>query len=140
MPGVTISAPAGNAARSGAASMPAACAEWSDHSAPRPAVAIDPAFLETLPRREFRAGLYEVIKYGVIASRPLFDRVATSLKTLFARDHNALIPVIKESCDIKAAVVDEDEVGALLARAGEQLGVGADAGHDGIDLVATGYL
>ena len=32
----------------------------------------------TLPRREFRAGLYEVIKYGVIASRPLFERVAAA--------------------------------------------------------------
>jgi len=73
------------------------------------AVAIDPALLETLPRREFRAGLYEVIKYGVIASRPLFDRVASSLKPLFARDHGALMPVIRESCDIKSAVVDEDE-------------------------------
>ena len=72
-------------------------------------VAIDPALLETLPRREFRAGMYEVIKYGVIASRPLFDRVASSLKALFARDHGALMPVIKESCDIKSAVVDEDE-------------------------------
>jgi 3-dehydroquinate synthase len=73
------------------------------------AVAIDPALLETLPRREFRAGMYEVIKYGVIASRPLFDRVASSLKPLFARNHDALMPVIKESCDIKAAVVEEDE-------------------------------
>jgi 3-dehydroquinate synthase len=72
-------------------------------------VAIDPALLSTLPRREFRAGLYEVIKYGVIASRPLFDRVASSLKPLFARDHDALMPVIKESCDIKSAVVEEDE-------------------------------
>jgi 3-dehydroquinate synthase len=72
-------------------------------------VAIDPAFLETLPRREFRAGMYEVIKYGVIASRSLFERVAATLKPLFARDHDALLPVIKESCDIKSAVVDEDE-------------------------------
>ena len=37
-------------------------------------VVVDPALLATLPRREFRAGLYEVVKYGVIASRPLFDR------------------------------------------------------------------
>jgi 3-dehydroquinate synthase len=72
-------------------------------------VAIDPALLATLPRREFRAGLYEVIKYGVIASRGLFDRVGASLKPLFARDQEALLPVIKESCDIKAAVVHEDE-------------------------------
>jgi 3-dehydroquinate synthase len=72
-------------------------------------VAIDPALLETLPRREFRAGMYEVIKYGVIASRPLFDRVASTLKALFAREHAAMMPVIKESCDIKAEVVGEDE-------------------------------
>ncbi len=72
-------------------------------------VAIDPALLATLPRREFRAGLYEVIKYGVIASRPLFDRVAATLKPLFNRDHAALLPVIQESCDIKLDVVREDE-------------------------------
>ena len=40
------------------------------------AVIIDPELLSTLPRREFRAGLYEVVKYGVIASRPLFERLA----------------------------------------------------------------
>ena len=39
------------------------------------AVLIDPQLLGTLPRREFRSGLYEVVKYGVIASRDLFDRV-----------------------------------------------------------------
>lgn len=72
-------------------------------------VAIDPGLLATLPRREFRAGMYEVIKYGVIGSRPLFDRVASSLKALFARDHDALLPVIKESCEMKVAVVEEDE-------------------------------
>ena len=38
------------------------------------AVVVDPELLSSLPRREFRAGLYEVVKYGVIASRPLFDR------------------------------------------------------------------
>ena len=45
-----------------------------------PLVVIDPELLATLPRREFRAGLYEVIKYGVIASRPLFERVAAMLQ------------------------------------------------------------
>jgi len=42
---------------------------------PPSAVVIDPGLLATLPRREFRAGLYEVVKYGAIASRPLFDRL-----------------------------------------------------------------
>jgi 3-dehydroquinate synthase len=71
-------------------------------------VAIDPAILGTLPRREFRAGMYEVIKYGVIASAPLFDRAAATLKGLFAREAQALLPVIQESCDIKLAIVAED--------------------------------
>ena len=73
------------------------------------AVLIDPLVLETLPRREFRAGLYEVVKYGVIASRTLFQAIDTRLPALFARDAEALIPVIAESCRIKAAVVGEDE-------------------------------
>ena len=73
------------------------------------AVMIDPVVLETLPRREFRSGLYEVVKYGVIASRPLFAALDAELPALFARDPASLIPVIAESCRIKAAVVGEDE-------------------------------
>jgi 3-dehydroquinate synthase len=72
-------------------------------------VAIDPAFLATLPRREFRSGLYEVIKYGMIASRDLFDRVARDSRAIFARDPDVLLPAIAESCHIKTAVVSEDE-------------------------------
>jgi 3-dehydroquinate synthase len=72
-------------------------------------VAIDPLLLTTLPRREFRSGLYEVVKYGVIASRALFDRVANQTKAIFARDPEALIPAIVESCRIKAEVVSADE-------------------------------
>lgn len=76
---------------------------------PPAAVVVDPALLATLPRREFRAGLYEVLKYGMIASRPLFDRVGASLPALFARDASALMPVIAESCRLKAAIVEQDE-------------------------------
>jgi len=47
-------------------------------------VAIDPALLETLPRREFRAGLYEVIKYGMTSSRDLFDRIDRELRKVYA--------------------------------------------------------
>ncbi len=53
-------------------------------------VAIDPLLLATLPRREFRSGLYEVVKYGMIASRDLFDRVARDTKAIFARDPDVL--------------------------------------------------
>jgi 3-dehydroquinate synthase len=76
--------------------------------APRLVLA-DPEVLSTLPRREFRAGLYEVIKYGIIASPALFDRVASSLPALFARDSETLSDVIAESCRIKADVVSADE-------------------------------
>jgi 3-dehydroquinate synthase len=90
------------------------------------AVAIDPLLLGTLPRREFRAGLYEVVKYGVIASRELFDRVAAHLPALFARDAEMLVPVIAASCRIKAAIVEEDERESGLRRT---LNFGHTAGH-----------
>ena len=73
------------------------------------AVIVDPAFLATLPRREFRAGLYEVVKYGMIASRPLFERIRDQLALLFARNDDALTPVIAECCQIKATIVESDE-------------------------------
>ena len=72
-------------------------------------VVIDPLLVATLPRREFRAGLYEVVKYGMTSSRGLFDSVGRSVKDLFKRDPDALQPVIAESCGIKADVVARDE-------------------------------
>ena len=72
-------------------------------------VVIDPALLKTLPRREFRSGLYEVVKYGVIANRNLFDRLDTDSKAIFAKDPAALVPAIVDSCRIKADVVSKDE-------------------------------
>jgi 3-dehydroquinate synthase len=89
-------------------------------------VVVDPLLLATLPRREFRAGLYEVIKYGVIASRGLFDRVARSLPALFNREPEALMPIVTESCRIKASVVEEDERETGLRRT---LNFGHTAGH-----------
>ncbi|MEP6592670.1 MAG: 3-dehydroquinate synthase [Acidobacteriota bacterium] len=93
---------------------------------PPAAVVIDPDLLATLPRREFRAGLYEVVKYGVIASRPLFDRTAAGLKALFAREASALLPVIAESCRIKASIVEQDERESGVRRT---LNFGHTAGH-----------
>jgi len=77
---------------------------------------IDPLLLETLPRREFRSGLYEVVKYGVIANRALFDRVDSNTKAIFARDTTALVPAIVDSCRIKGDVVSKDERESGLAR------------------------
>ncbi len=93
---------------------------------PPTAVVVDPSLLSTLPRREFRAGLYEVVKYGVIASRALFDRTASDLKSLFAREANALLPVVAESCRIKASIVEQDERETGLRRT---LNFGHTAGH-----------
>ncbi len=72
-------------------------------------VVCDPRVLTSLPRREFRAGVYEVIKYGVIASGALFDRVAQALDRLMDQDAAELAHVIAECCRIKASVVSEDE-------------------------------
>jgi 3-dehydroquinate synthase len=90
------------------------------------AVVIDPTALVTLPRREFRAGLYEVIKYGVTSSAGLFERVGRDRDAIFAREPEALTPVIAESCSIKAAVVSADEREAGPRRI---LNFGHTAGH-----------
>ena len=90
------------------------------------AVLIDPVVLGTLPRREFRAGLYEVVKYGIIASRPLFERITGELPKLFSREAAALVPIIAESCRIKARVVEADERESGPRRA---LNFGHTAGH-----------
>jgi 3-dehydroquinate synthase len=72
-------------------------------------VVADPIVLGTLPRREFRAGLYEVIKYGVIAEPALLDRMRESITAIFNRDGDAVAPLVSASCRIKAAVVSADE-------------------------------
>ena len=89
-------------------------------------VVIDPSVLGTLPRREFRAGLYEVIKYGMTSSPGLFDRVARDRTAIFAREPKVLMAVIAESCRIKASVVSADEQEAGPRRI---LNFGHTAGH-----------
>ena len=90
------------------------------------AVLVETSVLATLPRREFRAGLYEVIKYGMTSSPSLFDRVGRDLAAVFARDPEVLATLITESCRIKAAVVAADEREAGLRRI---LNFGHTAGH-----------
>lgn len=90
------------------------------------AVVVDPSVLGTLPRREFRAGLYEVIKYGMTSSPTLFDRLASSRKAIFARDPGVLAAIIGESCRIKADVVSADEKESGPRRI---LNFGHTAGH-----------
>lgn len=90
------------------------------------AVIVDPTVLATLPRREFRAGLYEVIKYGMTSSTALFDRIVRERKAIFAKTTDMLVPIIAESCRIKAAIVsaDEREAGPRMI-----LNFGHTAGH-----------
>ena len=89
-------------------------------------VVADPKLLTTLPRREFRSGLYEVVKYGIIASRGLFDRINTSLTEIFAHEPSVLIPIIGEACQIKATIVSKDERESGVRRT---LNFGHTVGH-----------
>jgi 3-dehydroquinate synthase len=72
-------------------------------------VLVDPDALRTLPPRDFRAGLAEVIKYGVIADGAFFEFLERDMDQILKLDPAALHRVIRTSCAIKAAVVSEDE-------------------------------
>ncbi len=73
------------------------------------AVLIDTDTLSTLPDRELRAGLAEVIKYGVIADAAFFGWLEANMVKLLARDPTALVESILVSCRTKAAIVSRDE-------------------------------
>jgi 3-dehydroquinate synthase len=72
-------------------------------------VLADPLTLKTLPPREFRSGLYEIIKYGVIADERLFAFLESSIEALANRDAKALDFVIPRCMQSKATVVSRDE-------------------------------
>ncbi len=72
-------------------------------------VLIDPAVLGSLPKRQFVAGLAEVIKYGVIADRAFFQFLERRREDILRRDGKAMGRVIADSCRIKARVVGSDE-------------------------------
>ena len=72
-------------------------------------VLIDTDTLATLPERELRAGLAEVIKHGAIADEEFFAWLETSTAALLGQDPAALAHAVGRSCEIKAAVVAEDE-------------------------------
>lgn len=73
------------------------------------AVYVHTAFLKTLPEREFRCGLAEVIKYGMIADATLFLWLKNNVGRINRRDPDALKHIIKTSLKIKARVVAGDE-------------------------------
>jgi 3-dehydroquinate synthase len=73
------------------------------------AVFADTNTLSTLPDRELRAGLAEVIKYGLIVDREFFDWLDAHAEKILARDTDALTHAIRRSCEIKADIVARDE-------------------------------
>jgi 3-dehydroquinate synthase len=73
------------------------------------AVLIDTDTLGSLPERELRAGLAEVIKYGVIVDRAFFEWLEARLPDLLARRPAELVYAIERSCALKAAIVGRDE-------------------------------
>ena len=80
------------------------------------AVFIDLKFLETLPEREIKSGLGEVVKYGVISDAEFFTYLEENADKILARDLKVLAHVVKRSCEIKAEVVSKDEREAGLRR------------------------
>jgi 3-dehydroquinate synthase len=89
-------------------------------------VLVDSTLLETLEEREFRAGLYESLKCGVIRDARLFRFMARNVKKILGRDRKALERVITDSVRVKAEVVAADERESDLRRI---LNFGHTIGH-----------
>jgi 3-dehydroquinate synthase len=89
-------------------------------------VLVDPNALGTLPDREFRGGLAEVIKYGVIADPRLFAFLEANMDRILGREATALQHIIRRSIEIKAEVVGKDEKESGLR---EILNFGHTFGH-----------
>ena len=80
------------------------------------AVFIDLATLKTLPEREIKSGLAEVIKYGVICDENFFSYLEENVDNILGGDFDALAKIIRRSCEIKAEVVSRDEKESGLRR------------------------
>ena len=72
-------------------------------------VQIDVETLSTLPEREFRAGLAEVVKYGAAIDRSFFEYLEQNTEAICSRKPECLAYVIRRCCEIKAQVVESDE-------------------------------
>ena len=73
------------------------------------AVLVDPDVLATLPEREYRSGLFEAMKYGVIRNPVIFELMESKRDALLARDGALLERLITECIRVKAEVVSADE-------------------------------
>ena len=90
------------------------------------AVLIDPDVIATLPEREYRAGLQEIIKCGVIRDAELFRTFETDRGRILAREHDIVEHIVAAAVRIKAEVVSEDERESGLRRI---LNFGHTIGH-----------
>jgi 3-dehydroquinate synthase len=97
-------------------------------------VLVDPAVLTTLPEREYRSGLAEVIKHGIVLEAAYFADLEASRGPLLAREIDTLTRVVAGSCRLKAHVVERDEQEAELRAV---LNYGHTIGH-AVE-VATGF-
>jgi len=89
-------------------------------------VIIDPQLLHTLPQRQFRSGLAEVIKYGIIADKNLFAYLENKMPRVLQRDKAALNYLLPRCAQIKATIVSRDEHESNLR---EILNFGHTFGH-----------
>ena len=80
------------------------------------AVFIDLETLRTLPEREIKSGLGEVVKYGIISDEKFFSYLEQNAKKILNRDVEVMEKIIKRSCEIKADVVSRDEKESNLRR------------------------
>ena len=80
------------------------------------AVFIDLETLKTLPEREIKSGLGEVVKYGIISDENFFAYLENNAEKILNRDVQTLEKIVKRSCEIKAQVVGADEKESNLRR------------------------
>ncbi len=72
-------------------------------------VLVDTDFLKTLPLKQIRNGLSEVIKYAIIKDKKLFDMIETGMESVFLLDPSLLEKIIARCITIKARVIEKDE-------------------------------
>ena len=116
-------------------------------------VLIDPEVLKTLDQKDFLSGFAEVIKYGVISDKKLFEFLENNLNKILLQDSSAIAKIISDSCSIKAHVVSKDETeqglrailnyGHTIGHALETCGKYTQLTHGqavALDMVAAGRL
>jgi 3-dehydroquinate synthase len=89
-------------------------------------VLVDPLTAGTLPEREFRSGLAEIVKHGVVLDAAYFGEVEAQAGPLLARETATLVRIVAGSCRLKATVVQRDERESALRAV---LNYGHTVGH-----------